>query len=247
MVITYSGDGHQSHQAYDAGTVVWTVPFQNIRYFDYDAAVQTLKMTDNPNEGIVKGPDATPVQDKNGVQLSINSTTWFKVVKDDSYTVYSQHPGDELTSKDDNAVDTTVAGVVVRPILQAAIQVEVSKYGYNQLPELKLQMMKNIKDAVTSKLKGYGLTLVDFSLGNPIYPQSLQDSLNKTAQAQADLQVSATKIDIAKNDALALVAQAKGQAQQLEIIRLELAKDPNLVQIYQIDKWDGHGYIITDG
>jgi regulator of protease activity HflC (stomatin/prohibitin superfamily) len=238
IVIHYHSDGTKDVHVYPGGyqySVDW---FSNVKEFSYSAQVQTLKMFRSTTEGISPTADDIYCNDSNGVHFSGDLQVAFLVAQADVPIVYSQHQDLLLdAAPGTNGVDSTIAGIVVRPVLQAAWQNACVSRTYTDFEHQEYGSVESdILAYATPRLKAVGITLVSV-LPQTIYlPSSLQDSLNAIAKANADNQVSLIAVQTAKN-----------QAAALEIYRQEIAKDPALLKLLMLQeflaKWDGHGVV----
>ncbi len=199
--------------------------------------MQTIKIYRSTTEGIAPYRDDIQCQDNNGVQFSGDLQAHFLVQQNDVYTLYSQHPDMDLNGTGPDAVDSTIAGVVVRPILQAAWRYACSQMTYTQFEKQEYTTVsQDIMQYAQPLLKKQGVTLMDVEPQSVYLPQQIQDSLDAIAKANADLLASQIAIQAAQN-----------QAKALEVYNQEIAKNPELLKLLIIQqvlaKWDGHGVL----
>lgn len=233
VVIYYHNNGAKDVQVYDAGTQYYVDWGSNVKEWSYPSSTQTIKIYRSTTEGIAPYADDISCHDINGVAFSGDLQAHFDVLKSDVYTVYSQHPGTDLNG----SVDNSIAGLVVRPILQEAWRSACSLRTYTDFQAQEyISVQTAIFNYAAPKLKAQGVTLIDVGPQTVYLPQALQDSINAIAKANSDLVASKIAVQAAQN-----------QAQALEEYRQEIEKDPALLKLLIIQqvlaKWDGHGVL----
>ncbi len=239
VVIFYHNDGSQDIHVYTGGTQYYVEWGSNVKEFEYPATVQTIKIYRDTHEGIAPYADDIYCNDTNGVRFSGDLQARFLVAKSDVYTVYSQHQDMPLNGTGQDAVDSTIAGVVVRPALQEAWKAACASRTYADFEKQEYtSVAQDILNYAGPLLKKQGITLVSVEPQTVYLPPGLQDSLNAIAKANADLQASQIDVQIAKNEAAAL-----------DVYQQEIAKNPALLKLIMLEKilakWDGHGIIPT--
>jgi prohibitin 2 len=217
------------------------------RVVDYPAGQWTLKMVRSGGEGAAKGDDSVTVQDKNGIALSIDSTTIWEARSDHVADLYLKRPGLPL----DGGVDNSIEGVIVRPEVRNALTMSASKYTYDEIyGDKKAELQSSVKTLLEQSLPHSYITLDSFMLGE-VYPQAdQQKALSDKANAQqASLQAqyleakslaeARAKVAEAEGAKQVAVKKAEGEAEAIRVTQEQLAKSPLFIEYLKAQKWDG--------
>ena len=106
-----------------------------------------------------------------------------------------------------------------------------------ELKEKRQELKKDIDELLVSRLANYGIVLSDVSIIDIKFSDEFNKAIEAKQVAEQEAKQAIFKAEQAKNDAVARVNMAEGQAkaQQLQ----QQALSPELLQKMAIDKWDG--------
>lgn len=140
----------------------------------------------------------------------------------------------------------------VRRIVQDAFIASAAKYKVEYIyGEGKVQLLKDVNEMVTAKLKPSGILVEQvFLLGDIGVPQQVTDAINakitatqKTLQREnevAQVKAEADKArEQAKGEADAALTLAKANAEAINLKGKAIRENPGVVQLNAVDKWDG--------
>lgn len=140
----------------------------------------------------------------------------------------------------------------VRRIVQDAFIAAAAKYKVEYIyGEGKVQLLKDVNEIVTAKLKPAGINVEQvFLLGDIGVPQQVTEAINakitatqKTLQREnevAQVKAEADKArEQAKGEADAKLTLASAEAEAIALKGKAIRENPSVVQLNAIDKWDG--------
>lgn len=135
----------------------------------------------------------------------------------------------------------------------------IGKVKAEDLVQTRSQVQSSIQTELTNVLSPYGIIVTAFAIENldfdPAFEASIQEKViaaqdalkmeNKTREKEEE----AKQIVIAaKADADSQVAIAEAEAKAISLIEEQLAKSPNYIDYYTIQKWDGIlPQVLSDG
>jgi regulator of protease activity HflC (stomatin/prohibitin superfamily) len=138
------------------------------------------------------------------------------------------------TIGDERAVLENIIIPAVSEMAKAASARKTAEEIITKRQELK----KDIDELLVSRLANYGIILSDVSIIDIKFSDEFNKAIEAKQVAEQEAKQAIFKAEQAKNDAVARVNMAEGQAkaQQLQ----QQALSPELLQKMAIDKWDGH-------
>jgi regulator of protease activity HflC (stomatin/prohibitin superfamily) len=189
----------------------WIVPFlENV--VTYKISRQSYTMSIAPAEGQVQGDDSIAARTADGQEVLIDASIIYSIDPNQVVTVHIQWQNrysDEL----------------VRPLARGIIRDAISQYGIQEVYSTKrLELTKQVLDAMAVKLMANGLILEDFVLRNitfsPEYAASVeQKQIAEQLAQQAKFTVEQRKQEaeqarqVAQGVADAVIIKAKGDAE----------------------------------
>lgn len=239
VIINYGVNGGKPDtQIVYPGNFQFINPFSGTVFHEYPVAQQTMAMTATQNEGEVNGDDSVMCQDVNGVNVKLDVTTLWSVDPSRAATLYFLRPNQDLKGSFNNDIESTV----VRPVVRNAITIACSSYSWDTMAANKVVIAQAALAIAAPKLAFEGIIIQDGNLYiNEIpYSKSQQDAINAKSTAQQQSEQAKFLLQKAQYEAQAAIAKAQGDAKAIEIINAALANNPNYLQYYELQKWDGH-------
>jgi regulator of protease activity HflC (stomatin/prohibitin superfamily) len=111
---------------------------------------------------------------------------------------------------------------------RAFVRDAVRTYNSRELKDKRIEIADAIRIEMKKHLKDSPFTTISLVVGNIDYPKVVTDAVEKKLAAQQLLEEKATQKEIAKQDALIKIEEAKGIARAQEIINKTLT--PNYLQ-----------------
>ncbi len=217
------------------------------RIWEYPVAQQTLSMQFGAEPGS-PNDDSVKCQDKNGVQLNIDSSVLWRVNPEEASMLYLKRPNVPLNTNDANDIETQV----VRREVRNAITNSCSFYTYDELfTATRLEFGQIVADALGKNINEEHIVIDKFLVGEIHLPESYAQAIDSKAKAQQAAQEAAFLIEKAQNEAKANIAEAEGQkqvailkaeaqAKAIQIINDQLSSvSPSYIQYLYSQKWDG--------
>lgn len=239
VIINYGVNGGKPDtQVVYPGNFQFINPFGGTVFHEYPVAQQTMSMTSTQNEGEVSGNDSVLCQDVNGVNVALDVTTLWSVEPSKAATLYFLRPNQDLKGSFNNDIESTV----VRPVVRNAITVACSSYSWDTMASNKVAIAQTALALAQPKLSFEGIVIQDGNLYiNDIpYSKNQQDAINAKSTAQQQSEQAKFLLQKAQYEAQAAIAAAQGQAKAIQIINGALANNPNYLQYYELQRWDGH-------
>ena len=158
--------------------------------------------------------------------------------------------------------DTGIANVenkLLVPNVAKIAKDAIGKVKAEDLVQTRSEVQSTIQNELTEVLSPYGIIVTAFAIENldfdPAFEASIQEKViaaqdalkmeNKTREKEEE----AKQIVIAaKADADSQVAIAEAEAKAIELIEQQLAKSPNYIDYFKIQKWNGvFPQVMSDG
>lgn len=206
----------------------------------YPTNVQTAVWTKNPNEGHPSNEEIT-FTNADQMQIAVDISLAYQLFAEKASSFYSKFKADDI--------DTFTHGFL-RNLAREKFDTAAGKYTISQIMGDNASFLKEVRDALQSDVREYGILITQFGfIGAPRPPQSVIDSINAKATAtQKALQI---ELELKQSEATAkkTIAQAEGDAQAIRIHadaqayanqKLASSLSSVLVNYKQIEKWDGH-------
>jgi regulator of protease activity HflC (stomatin/prohibitin superfamily) len=243
VVITAISPGYRS-QALQPG-LRWVIPFvENV--VTYPISKQSYTMSIAPVEGQIQGDDSIAARTSDGQEIFVDATVLYAI---DPEKVVQVHIAWQNRYTDD----------LVRPLARGVIRDAVSQFRVEEVvTSQRFELVRQIREAMASKLEENGLLLVDLILRNitfsPEYAASVEqkqiaeqqaqqakfvveskrqeaEQARQSAQGQADAVVIR-----AKGDAESRLIQAEAEAKALQLIAAALRDNPDLITYQYVNK-----------
>lgn len=134
---------------------------------------------------------------------------------------------------DEDAVEARILAPAVNEVLKAA----TSKRTAEEVLTKRLEMKKDIDEALMERLKQYGITVHDVSIVNLGFSAGFTAAIEHKQIAEQQAKQASYVAEKATQDARAEIERAKGQAESQRLMKLTITSE--ILQKMAIEKWDG--------
>lgn len=204
------------------------------RVVEYPISQQTLTMVASEKEGQVVGDDSTLCQARGGVSMYIDTSTIWRVDTAKASQLYLLRPGLGLTGD----VNSSIAGIVVRPEVRNAVNIACAEFAYDEvLADRKAEFQSRAEEIARTSLAGSYIVVDRFFMRGAHLDKAQKDAIAAKVTAQQQAQAAAFLKQKAENEAAGAIAQAQGEAEANRIRTASLT--PEVLRAREIDKWDG--------
>jgi regulator of protease activity HflC (stomatin/prohibitin superfamily) len=209
--------------------------------YEYPTTTQMYNFTQNPNEGSAND-ESFHFQTIEGLSVNADVSLTYHLDPDKIPVLFQKYRKgtDEITT------------VYLHNYIRDAFQNEASKMGVESVyGSGKTDLINNVQKDVATEVAPIGIVIDKISFTSDLrLPDNVQKSINakiqatqmaeqrknEVAQAQAE---GAKEVALAQAHATARIAEATAEAQAITLQGDALAKNPGVVQLRAIEKWDG--------
>lgn len=200
----------------------------------YDITQRNFTMSANPEEGSRTGFDAVQANTKDGQTVSMDVTVLYRVIPteaDDLYRTWGTQDFEEG---------------LMRPLTRSVVRDVVSTYSAEEIyGERRAELGPDIKDALTTRLTGAHLELVDLVVreiefsadftkaieDKVVAEQNLEQARTNAQRAETEAQGRAqAQIAAAQGEAQSIEIRAQAQAEALRVVSEQISANPTLIQ-----------------
>jgi regulator of protease activity HflC (stomatin/prohibitin superfamily) len=194
----------------------WVMPF--LEYVvSYPISHQTYTMSRTTSEGQIQGDDSITARTLDGQEIFIDASVIFAI---DPAKVVQVHITWQNRYEND----------LVRAMARGTIRDAVSQYRVEEAVSTKrLEMVGQVRDALTQKLSENGLLLLDFILRNVTFSPEYAASVEQKQIAEQLAQQARFVVDQRKQEAEQARQVAQGQA-DAAVINAKGSADARLIQ-----------------
>lgn len=147
-------------------------------------------------------------------------------------------------------VGMSYSDVIIAPAIQESVKKVTAQYSAEESITRRQEVSDKIKEGLEDKVAGYGIFIDGMNILNLDFSEEFNKAIEakQTAQQQAlkaEQDLNRVKIEAqqtveqAKADADAMRAKADADAYAIQKIQEQLAKDPNYIEYFKYEKWDG--------
>lgn len=227
-------------------TVIPPGTYVNVNGFNqwlqrYPSGEQIMSMVHQEKEGKIIGDDSMPCTDRDGVRVSVDTTTRWQIDVNQLPALFLRHPKTNLTDAD-NDVNNDLAGLVVRPIVRSAIPDHCGAYSFQELltsPEKRAEFEGRVTERVRQRMTESYFQLNALYVRDIIPNEAIKASMDARVKAQQEAQTASFGVEKSRNEANALREKAQGEADSIRIVSEQLGRSPGYVQYMNALKWDG--------
>jgi regulator of protease activity HflC (stomatin/prohibitin superfamily) len=216
-------------------------PWNTVAMMDKTVWVYTL--TSNPKEGAKASDDAIWAPTSDGIKMGFDISVNWHIDADEASWIYANISGDQ----DKDGRYHWIEENIIRPAIKSIMPLTVSRFTPIECYSEKRNDIQNMVQNALKKELHSSRIVVDMSqIREVYYNKDYEASINakKLAEQEVLRLVQVTKqkeeqlkqADIDKNMA---IAKAEGEAKSLQIKGDAINKNPKIVQLEWINKWDG--------
>lgn len=135
------------------------------------------------------------------------------------------------------------------PKISEVLKSETAKFEASELVAKREPIRAQVIQDAQARLAGF-IELVDFSIVNISFSEEYEKAIEAKQVAQQLAQQAVYELQRAKVEADKKIAQAEGEAKAIQIRGEALAKNPGVVSLELIQKWDGKSpttLVVGDG
>ena len=128
---------------------------------------------------------------------------------------------------------------IVAPTMQESIKAVLAKYTAEQLISQREVVRDEIAKHIAAKLNPYGIKTEALNIVNFGFSQSFNKAIEAKVTAEQNALAAKNLLAQKEYEAQQAVATAKGKAEAMQIESAALAKNPQVLQLRALEKWDG--------
>lgn len=134
---------------------------------------------------------------------------------------------------DEEDVENRILTPAVNEVLKAATSTKTAE----EVLTKRLDMKRDIDEALIGRLKQYGITVHDVSIVNLGFSEGFTAAIEHKQIAEQQAKQASYVAEKATQDARAEIERAKGQAESQRLMKLTITNE--ILQKMAIEKWDG--------
>lgn len=190
----------------------------------YNIKIQEYTMSVSQSEGKKYGDDAVWSPTKEGLQVGVDLTLWFRL-NPDKITELHKTIGKDYEEK------------IIRPAIRSLVRNTVSQYGVMELystkrGEVETVLFKKIKADLIEK----GIIINRLLLRDITFPKEFQKAIEEKQIAQQQAKKMEYVLEKESKEAERKKIEAGGEAKKITIINEALRKSPNYIKYLYVDK-----------
>lgn len=202
----------------------------------YPTRTLAYTMSATTNEGAIQGDDSISVLTKDGLEIRLDVTVWYRLDEAKLPDIYSK-------------IGLTYEDKIIRPAVRTSIrEASVKRNSSAIYKEERAELIKDIQIYIANALEPRGIILENVLLRDVQLPQRVKDAIEEKLQADQEAQKMEYVLVKSELERKRVEIEAKAQAQRIQIINKALAENPKYLQWLAIDKLnDNVKVIINDG
>lgn len=213
------------------------------RIVQFPVAQQTMAMVRNTEDGEMRGDDSVACQDRNGVQVNVDSSTLWRINTEEAGELFLLRPGRTEIEQ--------IGNDIVRRDARNAIGIACSRYFYSEIfGEKRTEFTSDARNLLAETIIRSHLVLDDLIIGEIYLQPAQQEAITKVANAQQQAKEAQYLQEKAEYEAEAAIAKANGdkqvsitsaeaEAESIRIVQEQLQESPNYLNYLMITKWNG--------
>lgn len=144
-------------------------------------------------------------------------------------------------------IGTDYGNKVVSPAVQEAYKAVVAKYTAEELITKREVVRENIITLVKEKLSAFGIQTTAVNIVNFKFSNSFNAAIEAKVTAEQTALAAKNLLAQKEYEAQQAVATAKGKAEALALESAALAKNPQILQLKALERWDGRMPLFIGG
>lgn len=129
---------------------------------------------------------------------------------------------------------------IIAPAMQEAVKATTANFTAEELIEKRADVSQAIKDSLALKLASVGLIPDSFNIVNFNFSESFNSAIESKVTAQQQSLAAQNLLAKVKFEAQQAVEAAQGKAKAIQIEGDAIAKNPLIIQMRSIEKWNGN-------
>jgi regulator of protease activity HflC (stomatin/prohibitin superfamily) len=196
-------------------------------------------------------------------------TPWIESVREIAVRVQKTQVETEGASKDLQIVHTIVAinlaiqpekcaqiyqkfgddfaGNVIVPSAQESIKAVLAQYTAEELVTKRESVREAIRNLVIEKLTPIGLRIDAVNIVDFDFSKTFNEAIEAKVTAEQHALAAKNKLAQIEFEAQQKIAEAKGKAEAMQLESAAIAKNPQILQLRALEKWDGIMPKVTGG
>ncbi|MCD6577976.1 prohibitin family protein [bacterium] len=201
------------------------IVFPFIYAFDkYNVRIQEYTMSVSKAEGKKYGDDSVWSPTKEGLQVGVDLTLWFRL---DTNRIIELH----------KTIGRDYEEKIIRPAIRSLIRNTVSQYGVMELYSTKrAEVQEVIFQGIKKDLSNKGIIIDRLLLRDIAFPKEFQNAIEEKQIAQQQAQKMKYVLEKEQKEAERKRIEANGEAKKITIINEALRKSPNYIKYLYVDK-----------
>jgi len=136
---------------------------------------------------------------------------------------------------------------IISPVIQEAVKASTAKFTAEELVTKREVVREDIKVILREKLGDKGIVIDEFNIVNFDFSKAFNDAIEKKVTAEQDALAAKNKLEQIKFEAQQKIEEAKGKAEAIKIEALALQKNPQVLELRALEKWNGVLPQVTGG
>ncbi len=211
--------------------------------YNMDKTVWVYTCADAANEGAKANADAIWAPTKDGIKMGFDVSVSWRIIPEEASWIY-QNVTDE-TGK--NGRYHWLEENVIRAKLKSALALTVSNYSPIEVYSVKREeIQKHVLQRMQEEIKTYKISINQIDIREVYYNKEYEQAINnkKLAEQEALRLIEVTKqkeekLLQSKIDKDIAIQYAEGEAKALQIKGNAINRNPKIIKLEWINKWDG--------
>ncbi|MDE0021860.1 MAG: prohibitin family protein [Candidatus Poribacteria bacterium] len=136
---------------------------------------------------------------------------------------------------------------IIEPALQESVKAATANYTAEQLITKRAEVRDEIKALLDEKLDRHGIFVDAFNIVDFDFSENFNASIEAKVKAEQEALTAKNKLEEVKFQAEQAIAEARGKAEAISIEAEALEKNPQVLQLRAVEKWDGIMPQVTGG
>ncbi len=136
---------------------------------------------------------------------------------------------------------------IITPALQESIKAATANYTAEELITKRAVVRDAIKALLDQKLDRHGIFVDAFNIVDFDFSENFNDSIEAKVKAEQDALTAKNKLEEVRFQAEQAIEEARGKAEAMSIEAEALEKNPQVLQLRAVEKWDGIMPQVTSG
>lgn len=136
---------------------------------------------------------------------------------------------------------------IISPAVQEVVKATTAKFDAEELITKRPIVAQQIEQTLRERLQPRDIVVETVAIVNFEFPRQFNEAIISKQTAIQLKQKAENDLERIRVEAEQQVARARGEAQSIEIINLQLQKSPQYIQLIATQKWDGKLPLATGG